>query len=333
MTGFRSRWLALVVALTLLPATGCGGDGTSSRSATERRRTAAGATEPTLPEADQSNTDGAGGSGRSSTPSGASTAASGAMTTPGATPNGGGGSTTTVPRHPTTTTAPGHGASTTTTTPVGGCPDPRGCPKYKLLGGRWPRDANGVATVHYRVKTSGHSPVTAAPITPEQLIAAVRAAAQTWMDAVPSVRLVYDGTTDEAPNSSNNVVGWGTAPGAVATAETRLTPGPGGPTFTGFSIYLAPTYGFTWRPCEPAQGQPCDDDSNLGADLQGIVTHEWGHVLGLDHPDDQPGTEELTMYGGSASNMRHAVTLDLGSILGARSRYPTNAPIPTLYRP
>lgn len=324
MTQPRSRRLVLVVALALLPAAGCEGDDTSAPSATGARKTAAGATEPTLLEAGTtpSTTDAAGGSGLSSAHSGAPASPSGATTPPGATTKGGGP----------TTTAPGHPATTTTRAPAGGCPDPRGCPKYTLLGGRWPRDANGVATVHYRVKTSGHSPVTAAPITPEQLIAAVRAAAQTWMDAVPSVRLVYDGTTDEAPNSSNNVVGWGTASGSTGVAETRFTPTPSGPTYSGFSVYLTPTYGFTSRPCDPAHGQPCDDDNSLGVDLHGILTHEWGHVLGLEHSNDQSGTEELTMYS-TGGNRRHYVTLGLGDILGARNLYPTNAPMPTLYRP
>jgi hypothetical protein len=215
---------------------------------------------------------------------------------------------------------------------VGGCPDPRGCPNYKLLGGRWPRDPNGVATIHYRVKTTGHTPASGTPITPEQLVADTRAAAQTWMDAVPSVNLVFDGTTTEAPNSSNNVIGWGFASGATGVAETRFTPGPDGPTFTGFSVYLTPTYAFTSRSCDPAHGQPCDDDPNLGANLRGTLIHELAHVLGLDHVNDQPGTAELTMYSVGGEG-RHYITLGLGDVLGARELYPTNAPLPTLYRP
>lgn len=334
MTRIRSRRLAFVVALALLPVTGCGGDDTPTRSATGGRKTAAGATEPTLLDTGtaQSPAYEAEESSLSSTLAGASASASAAQAAPGATTKGGGPGTTT-PGHPaTTTTAPRNPATTTTTPPVGGCPDPRGCPKYALLGGRWPRDADGIATIHYRVKTSGHTPANTTPITSEQLIAAVRASAQTWMDAVPSVRLVFDGATDEAPNSSNNIIGWGTTT-AVATAETRFTPTPDGPTYTGFSVYLTPTYGFTWRPCDPAHGQPCDDDQ-ASADLQGLLTHEWGHVLGLDHPDGQSGTEELTMYGGAhGNNGRHNVTLGLGDILGVRNLYPTNAPMPTLYRP
>jgi hypothetical protein len=238
--------------------------------------------------------------------------------------------------HPTTTTSfGGPPGPTTTTTPAGGCPDARGCPNYKLHAGRWPRDADGTATIHYRIKTDGHTPVNSAPITPEQLIAAVRGAAQTWMDAVPSVRLVYDGTTTEAPNSSNNVIGWGTTTTIIpGGAETRYTPGPDGPTYTGFSVYLYPTEGLTYRPCDPAHGQPCDDGPNDNLDLGGLLTHEWGHVLGLDHVESQQTDNELTMYpGGGNANERHKATLGLGDILGARNLYPTNAALPPIYRP
>lgn len=326
MTRSRSRRLALLVALALAQQ-GCGGDAPARPAADGRG--AAGATEPTAvdgqtttPDDDAGPSGPASSSSRSDAPK-----PSGRPSAPGPTTTAASGSGSP------TTTGPGGPSGTTTTTPVGGCPDPRGCPSYKLLGGRWPRDADGVATIHYRVKTSGHTPVTAAPVTPEQLVAAVRAAARAWMDAVPSVRLVYDGTTDEAPNSSNNVVGWGTASGATGVAETRLTTSDAGSTYTGFSVYLTPTYGFTWRPCDPAHGQPCDDKEGTSADLQGIVTHEWGHVLGLDHAEDVETNNELTMYSGGAPNRRRYVTLGLGDVLGVRHLYPTNAPVPTLHRP
>lgn len=273
----------------------------------------------------------AGGSGDSSPPSRSSGASKGSpdqATTPGANPGqpGGGSPATTEPRGPVTTT---------TTAPVAGCPDPRGCPNYRLIGGRWPRDANGVVTIHYRVKADGHAPVNVAPITPEQTIAAVRAAAQAWMDAVPSVRLVYDGTTTTDPRGGNNVVGWAgpTSTPSPGTAGTEFTPQREGPTYTGFSITLNRNHAFTWRPCDPAHGQPCDDDPNQGIDLVGVLTHEWGHALGLDHVENQERDAELTMCPGCGENDRHSVTLGLGDILGARELYPTSAPMPTLYRP
>jgi hypothetical protein len=333
VTGIRSRLLALVVALALLPVTGCGGDDTPGRSAAGKRRTPADATGSTLPgdglAAGGPTSTGGSGDSEVSAQSDTSKASSGRAAPGTATGKPGGGTPT--------TTASGSGSTTTTTTaaPVGGCPDPRGCPHYKLIGGRWPRDAGGVATIRYRVKADGHAPVNVAPLTPEQTIAAVQKAAQAWMDAVPSVRLVYDGTTAADPKGGNNVVGWAgpTSTPGPGLAGAEFTPQREGPTYTGFSITLDRNAAYTVRPCDPARGQPCDDDQYKGYDLVGILTHEWGHALGLDHVEDLERDAELTMCPVCGQNLRHYVTLGLGDILGARSLYPTNAPIPTLYRP
>jgi hypothetical protein len=240
-----------------------------------------------------------------------------------------------VPGNSSTTTAPGNPATTTpTTAPVGGCPDPRGCPNYKLIGGRWPRDANGIATLHYRVKTTGQvNNGLNQQFTGDELIAAVQKAARIWTDAVPSVRLVYDGTTTVDPKGGNNVVGWSgpnSTPAPGWAAGTEFSPQREGPTYTGFSITLDASVGFSMRPCDPGAGTPCDDD-NSRPDLVGVLVHEFGHALGLDHTQDQQDAE-LTMYS-AGGNRRSNVTLGLGDILGARNLYPTNAPMPTLHRP
>jgi len=166
------------------------------------------------------------------------------------------------------------------------------------------------------------------------MIAMIRAAAQTWMDANPRLRLIYDGVTTEEPANGNNVIGWGYHPQNTGTglASAHHTPGPFGPTYTGFHVIIQNNTGWSWDPCDPEAGDPCADDPNKAFDFQGMVTHEWGHVLGLEHTcrDGRCNPEELTM---SVHCRRSCQTLALGDILGVRELYPTDTPMPTIYRP
>ena len=89
-------------------------------------------------------------------------------------------------------------------------------------------------------------------------------------------------------------------------------------------------------PCNPAEGVPCNDAPGGGPfDLQAIVTHEWGHVVGLGHPVVQGHDDSLlTMVSSSAcAGCRHPDTLAYGDVLGERALYPTSAPFPALYSP
>jgi hypothetical protein len=56
-------------------------------------------------------------------------------------------------------------------------------------------------------------------------------------------------------------------------------------------------------------------------DLQGIVTHEVGHVLDLYHPGDARASA-LTMYPGGVPNDMSKRDLGAGDILGLRKAYP-----------
>lgn len=332
MIRLRSRWLPIVAILALLAGPGCSDD-TPDRSA--GRRAEVGATETTASGVSDQPSDTPGASGPSSTAPLASDSPSKPATAPK--PAGGGTSATpTTPGHPGTTTAPGNPATTTTTTSPSGCPDPRGCPNYRHLGGRWPRDSNGIATLRYRVKTTGQANNGLnQQFTAEQLVAVTQKAMQIWMDAVPSLRIVYDGTTTTDPREGNNVVGWAgpnSKPALPGTqANTDFSPQREGPTYTGFSITLDPNGRFSLRACDPGRGTPCDDDVDFPPDLLGLLAHEVGHALGLDHVQNEQEAE-LTMNSASG-NVRHYVTLGLGDVLGARHLYPTSAPMPTLYRP
>jgi hypothetical protein len=236
-----------------------------------------------------------------------------------------------------TTTAIRSGASPTTTPAAqgGACPDPRYCADFTLLGGRWPTDANGDFFVHYRVNVTSPPPRT--DLTTSQIVQAIDAAAHAWMAADPHVHLVYDGLTTEAPDprSCNNVIAFavpGVGEGTPCADQQNVH-------YSGFVASLPNT--FTWRPCG-AGGDPCDpyDGGNYGIDLQQVATHEWGHVLGLDHPNGGKDLkdEQLSMWGSVTNSQcgggcRWMVTLGLGDILGLRQLYPTSAAMPGILSP
>jgi len=167
------------------------------------------------------------------------------------------------------------------------------------------------------------------------MIAMIRAASQTWMDANPRIRLVHEGVTADEPANGNNVIGWGTSPGGTAysSASAHHAPSEFGPTYTGFHVVIERHTGWSWDPCDPENGPPCADDPNASGDFQGMITHELGHVLGLNHAcwEGRCNPEELTMSVQFAERSRQ--TLALGDILGLRALYPTDAPMPTIYRP
>jgi hypothetical protein len=216
----------------------------------------------------------------------------------------------------------------------GGCPDPRYCPDYITSpnDGRWPADASGRATIHYRINPS--HPAVNTGLTDSQVISAIEQLAQRWHDADPSVTFLDDGVTSDQPIGFNNVVGF-TAAAGNAAANIPLSFSSDGRTITGFDIQLAPSGDWYWKPCDGA-ATPCDPYGGAGTDLGAVLAHAWGHALGLGDLGaikDQLLTDSGGITAGPDCSSygpicRYAVTLGLGDVLGARHLYPTSAPMP-----
>jgi hypothetical protein len=227
---------------------------------------------------------------------------------------------------------------------TGTCPDPRYCPDYTLGGGSWPIDGSGHAVIHYRINPSKYTGGwnDRYPMSTDQIVGAITAAAQAWMAADPVVELMYDGTTTADPatptgGNYNSVVGFYSSPSVNCADGLACADVPSNTsTYSSFDIEIAGNNPFAWSPCDPANSHPCTDGPTSGPyDLEDLVVHEWGHVLGLNHPNlgQKVDDSELTMWSPTNLGERHKDTLGLGDILGLRHLYPTSAAIPVVNEP
>jgi hypothetical protein len=222
---------------------------------------------------------------------------------------------------------------TATPSSSGSCPDPRYCADYITSGGAWPSDGAGHVVIHYRVNPSHDGGDTT--LTATLVIAAVEHQAQVLMAADPAVELVDDGTTSDQAAGFNNVVGFVPATGFYVNMPLRQAGD--GHTYNGFNIQLALNAPWRWAPCD-GDSTPCDPYPGTGVDVGAMLTHAWGHVLGLS---DLGGDADrlLSNYGGISAGpdcstygpvCRFASTLGLGDVLGVRHLYHTSAPMPRL---
>lgn len=76
-----------------------------------------------------------------------------------------------------------------------------------------------------------------------------------------------------------------------------------------------------------------DDRCQTAVDLGNVLTHEAGHLLGLDHPPRTPRNEEATMFGNAPLCETKKRTLAEGDIEGLCTIYPRGQPTQQCFGP
>jgi hypothetical protein len=103
---------------------------------------------------------------------------------------------------------------------------------------------------------------------------------------------------------------YGLSTGKIFDADIELNAAPEGRGFL-FTTVDSP-------PCEGRQSSDC-----VSADVQNTVTHELGHVVGLDHVPEEPGS---TMEPSAFPGETHKRIIDVGSAAGFCDAYPRGLP-------
>ena len=226
-----------------------------------------------------------------------------------------------------------------------GCPAAKTCRAYVLDPFRWPMAQGQSLLIPYYVSTAV-SPPAGVPVS--QLPAVTAAATAIWERADPKVHFKYEGVTTALPGVQDgvNVIGYGppSEPGVeLANASIFYT---SAGRVTEADISIDPTHVWTWDPC-PQRNGGCaghtrsyfdypgiNSPGPYGPELQGVLEHELGHWLSLDHPDALGGSQ-MTMYSAEPIENMSWQTLGLGDILGVRAAYPCGkcGGAPVVYTP
>lgn len=203
-------------------------------------------------------------------------------------------------------------------------------------------DPDGMVRIHYMIY-----PVNPFGLAAGEIRRMVAYHARTWEFASPVIRFVFDGFTDRpsVPGDGTNTVAFqmpAGAAGAVWGPPPLLSMDD-----TEWDMWLSARTAPAWVPCRfdcyPVPWQlEFPDPSGRGprfvkSDIGSTITHEWGHVLGMGHPDMSPGSCVTMESGGdcwipsmprSDYYTRHRQSLSMAEYLGMKVLYPYTCPKP-----
>lgn len=217
------------------------------------------------------------------------------------------------------------------------------CADYALYGpvpGPWPADASGRVVIHYSIDTEVPA---GAVVDSADLVAAVEGAAAAWEAANPRLDFVYDGPSTLQPGARDgvSVIGFGRVESGDAVAEAHMYElGDAEPSVD--IVLDDATSLYVFHPCEQSddacvvQGSYLEklnalDPTREVVELQSVLTHELGHLLGLDHTEAEG--DALTMSSNWFNHELFPQTLGLGDILGVRALYPCDCGEPVVLSP